>query len=337
MKRSRGTSKKEQKDKITESELSIPKRRFRFEEIGILGALIVFGAIMSILSPYFLTATNLLRIGRQASYFGILAVGMSFVIGSGQIDISVGRQITLISFFLATLMRAGVTPWIAILLGLGLGAICGLFNGSLVLIFKVHPMIVTLATQFIFWGLAVALSDARPIVLNKIESAYFTLGQGKIFGVPVPFLVFIFIALTGNLILKKTQFGRHVLAVGANRRASVYAGINEKKIRLLVMMLSGIFAGLAASVYLSFFQTFEPNMGALMEMDAIAASVIGGADLTGGYATALGAFFGSFLIGLLRNGLVLIGIGAYWNNFVTGSVILIAIIFSTVLKSGRKR
>jgi len=155
-------------------------------------------------------------------------------------------------------------------------------------------------------------------------------------GFPVPFFIFILIALLGQIVLKKSVFGRHVLAVGANRHAAIYAGINERKVRLATMVMSGVVAALAAGVILSFFQTFDPNVGSGMEMDAIGAAVIGGADLNGGYASVLGAFLGAFLIGILRNGLVLMGVGAYWNNFVTGAVILIAVAVSTALKSQRK-
>lgn len=310
------------------------RKRFKFDEIGVLFAVIFLGLLLSFGSEYFFTTNNLLRVGRQVAFFGLLALGLSFVIGSGQIDISVGRIITLVTFLMAWLMDKGVNPWIAFLIGLVVGALCGLLNGGLALIFNVHPMIVTLGTTNLFWGLAVGLSDARPIVVWQ-ESSFLKVGPGKLFGIPVPFLIFIIVMVIGQLVLKRTTFGRHVLAVGANKQAAVYAGINERKIRLSVMVLSGVFAALAGGVLLSFFQTFDPNIGAGMEMDAIAAAVIGGADLNGGYASVLGAFLGSFLIGILRNGLVLMGIGAYWNNFVTGAVIIIAVAVSTVLKQRR--
>lgn len=321
--------------KNNDQEISVPRRKFRFDEFGVLFAVLFLVLILSLGSEFFFTANNLLRVGRQIAFFGLLTVGMSFVIGSGQIDISVGRMITLVTFAMAWLMNRGINPWLAFIIGIGLGALCGLLNGGLTLIFKVHPMIVTLGTQNLFWGLAVGLSGAKPIVIWQ-ESSFLEFGPGKILGIPVPFFIFILVMLIGHAVLKKTPFGRHVLAVGANRQAAVYAGINEKMIRLGVMVLSGVVAGLAGGILLSFFQTFDPNIGAGMEMDAIGATVIGGGDLNGGYASVLGAFLGSFLIGILRNGLVLMGVGAYWNNFVTGAVILIAVAFSTVLQARRK-
>lgn len=311
------------------------RRKFRFDEMGVMVAVLVLGVLLSIGSPYFLTKNNLLNVGRQIAYFGLLTVGMSFVIGTGQIDISVGRMITFITFAMAWLMNKGVDPWLAFGLGIILGTLCGLLNGGLTLLFNVHPMIITLGTTNIFWGLAVGLSDAKPIVVSQ-ESSFLEFGPGKLFGIPVPFFIFIVAAIIGQIVLRKTVFGRHVLAVGANKQAAVYAGINERKIRLAVMVLSGVAAALAAGVLLSFFQTFDPNIGSGMEMDAIGATVIGGADLNGGYASVIGAFLGSFLIGILNNGLVLMGVGAYWNDFVTGAVILIAVAVSTVLKSQRK-
>ena len=330
--------KKHNKNEIgkTDVALVIPKRKFRFEEAGVLIAVLILVTLISFGSPYFLTADNLLRVGRQMAFIGILSVGMSFVIASGQIDISVARMITFITFIDAVLIRQGVNPWIAFILGILVGGLCGSLNGGLTLFFNVHPMIITLGTLNLYWGLAVGLSNARPIVLIEKTSTYFNLGQGTIFGIPSPFLVFIIAAIVGQIVLKKTQYGRHVLAVGSNRQAAVYAGINEKFIRLSTMILSGVMAGLAAGVVLSFFQAFDPNIGAGMEMSTIGATVIGGADLMGGYASVLGAFLGAMLIGLINNGLVLIGIGAYWNNFVTGAVIIIAVAVSAFMKARRK-
>ncbi len=318
-----------------EAESFIPKRRFRFEEIGVLSALLVIGIILSFGSPYFLTANNLFRVGRQVAFFGLLAIGQAIVIASGQIDISVGRIVTLVTFAMAFIMQMGVDPWIAFVLGIFIGGVCGLINGGLTLIFNVHPMIITLGTLNLYWGLAVGLSNARPIVLWQ-ESSFLEFGPGKILGVPIPLLILILLAIICHIVLKKTPFGRHVFAVGSNKQAAVYAGINEKRIRLAVMVMNGMIAGLSAGVILSFFQAYDPNVGANMEMDAIGAAVIGGADLMGGYASILGAFLGSLLIGILRNGLVLMGVGAYWNNFVTGAVILVAVAVSAFLRLKRK-
>jgi len=322
-------------DKGSGSTFLIPRKKFRFEEIGVLGAVIIMGLLLSLGSPFFLTANNLLRVGRQIAFFGIITVGMSFVIGSGQIDISVGRIVTLVTFAMAWMMDKGINPWVAFAIGLGLGCLCGLFNGGLTLLFNVHPMIITLGTLNLYWGLAVGLSGARPIVVWA-ESNFLEFGPGKFIGLPIPFLIFVMVMIFGQIVLRKTTFGRHVLAVGSNRQAAVYAGINEKMIRLSVMVLSGFMSAISAGVILSFFQTFDPNIGSNFEMDAIAAAVIGGADLNGGSASVLGAFLGTFLIGILRNGLVLMGVGAYWNNFVTGAVILIAVAFGTLIKTGRK-
>jgi ribose/xylose/arabinose/galactoside ABC-type transport system permease subunit len=318
---------------------SIEKRahlkKFRFEELGILGALILISIILSLNSPYFLTANNLLRVGRQMAFVGLLSIGMSFVIATGQIDISVGRIITLVSFVVATLItKLGVDPWIAFALGIVTGGICGLINGGLTLLFKVHPMIITLGTLNLYWGLSLGLSNAKPVVVD-IESTFFKLGQGELFGIPIPLIIFVLMAIIGHIVLNKTRYGRHVLAVGTNSQAAEYAGIRANWIRLSVMILMGLMAGVSGGVTLAFFETFDPNIGAGMEMTTIAATVIGGADLMGGYASVIGAMLGTFLIGVLNNGLVLIGIGAYWNNFITGAVILIAILVSIMFKLRR--
>jgi ribose transport system permease protein len=324
----------------TESVKSVPftldKRRFMFDEVGILAAVLLISVILTFNSPYFLTIDNLLRVGRQVSFIGLLAIGTAFVIASGQIDISVGRIITLVSFTVATLItKFGLDPWVAFGLGILVGGVCGSINGGLTILFRVHPMIITLGTMNLFWGLAVGLSGAKPIVVST-ESSFFILGQGKILGVPSPLVVFIVMSILLHIVLRRTRYGRHVLAVGTNAQAARYAGIREKWIRLSVMILVGLMAGLAGGLALAFFQTFDPNIGAGMEMNTIAAAVIGGADLMGGYASVIGAMLGTILIGLLNNGLVLLGVGAYWNNFVTGAVILVAIAVGALLKSRRK-
>ncbi len=309
--------------------------KFRFEEFGILGALIIISIILSFNSPFFLSANNLLRVGRQMAFVGLLTIGMSFVIATGQIDISVGRIITLVSFVVATLItKFGVNPWIAFGLGILTGGICGLINGGLTQLFNVHPMIITLGTLNLYWGLSLGLSNAKPVVVD-IASSFFQLGQGKLLGVPIPLIIFVVMAILGQIVLNKTRYGRHVLAVGTNSQAAEYAGIRAKWIRLSVMIIMGLMAGVSGGITLAFFETFDPNIGAGMEMTTIAATVIGGADLMGGYASVIGAMLGTFLIGVLNNGLVLLGIGAYWNNFITGAVILIAILVSILFKLRR--
>ena len=310
--------------------------KWYFDEIGILGALLVIFVFLSLNSPYFLSVNNIMRIGRQMSFIGLLSIGMSFVIATGQIDISVGRIVTFVSFAIAVLItKFGINPWLAFFLGILLGGVCGLINGGLTLLFNVHPMIITLGTVNLYWGLSLGLSNARPIVVD-VSSSFYWLGQGNLFGIPLPLIIFISLAVIGHIVLHKTKYGRHVLAVGTNPQAAKYAGIREKWIRLSVMILMGLIAGLAGGLTLAFFQTFDPNLGSGMEMNTIGASVIGGADLMGGYASVLGAMLGTFLIGFLNNGLVLLGVGAYWNNFVTGSVILIAILVSMLIKLRRR-
>ncbi len=311
------------------------KRLFRFNEMGPLISVLILGALLSFGSPYFLTANNLLRVGRQMAYIGILSVGMSFVIASGQIDISVGRIITLVSFCMATLIKNGINPWIAFICGLLVGALCGLFNGSLALLFNVHPMIITLGTLNLYWGLAMGLSKSRPISLLS-DSSFYQLAQGRIFSVPIPLIVLISLVILFQIILQKTVYGRHVLAVGSNRHAASYAGIRVKLVLRSTMVLSGLLAGFAGGVAVAHFQSFDPNVGGLLEFNSIGATVIGGGDLMGGYASVVGAFFGTILIGVLNNGLVLMGVGAYWNNFVTGAVIIIAVGVGSIVKQRRK-
>jgi len=306
------------------------------EELSILAALLLLGFVLSVSTPYFFTAHNLFQIGRQVAYIGILATGMCFVLASGQIDISVGSIVTLSSWAIAVAMTKGVNPWLAMLLGWGTGILCGLVNGGLILSLGVHPMIITLGTTSVYRGLAIVLSSGRPISKFARDSSFFFIGHGKLGPIPVPFIILVTLAILGHVVIRRTVFGRHVCAVGSNLAAARYAGIRTGLVRLQAMVLMGLLAGIAGSVTVAHLECFDPLIGTGFEMDAIGAAVIGGTSLFGGSATVIGALIGTAIIGVLRNGLVHLGVGAYWNPVVTGIIIIGAVAVGSLVKRGRR-
>lgn len=303
---------------------------------GPLGGLIALCVVMTILSPYFLTFNNLFNVGTQIAVIAILAFGQTFVIVSGGIDLSVGSVLGLagIVFGWATAVANLPLP-VALLLGIGSGALAGLINGSLITLGNLPPFIATLAMLSAARGLALVISGGVP--LNPIPGAIRTLGSGDLFGfLPVPVILMVVMwALTVG-ILRSTYSGRCMYAIGGNEEASRLSGINVDRQKLLIYTLSGLFAGIAGILLTARLASAQPQSGFTFELDAIAAVVIGGASLSGGTGTASGTLIGALILGVLRNGLNLLNVSAFWQQVVIGVVIALAVMTDT-LRRRRKR
>ncbi|HSL00175.1 MAG TPA: ABC transporter permease [Rubrobacteraceae bacterium] len=297
---------------------------------GPLGGLIALCVVMTILSPYFLTFNNLFNVGTQIAVIAILAFGQTFVIVSGGIDLSVGSVLGLagIVFGWATAVANLPLP-VALLLGIGSAALAGLINGALITLGNLPPFIATLAMLSAARGLALVISGGVP--LNPIPGAIRTLGSGDLFGfVPLPVILMIVMwALTVG-ILRSTYSGRCMYAIGGNEEASRLSGISVDRQKLLIYTLSGLFAGIAGILLSARLASAQPQSGFTFELDAIAAVVIGGASLSGGTGTASGTLIGALILGVLRNGLNLLNVSAFWQQVVIGVVIALAVMTDTL-------
>lgn len=297
---------------------------------GPLGGLILLGVVMTILSPYFLTFDNVFNVGTQIAVVAILALGQTFVIVSGGIDLSVGSVLGLsgIVFGWATVVANQPLP-VALALGLGAGAVAGLTNGLLITLGNLPPFIATLAMLSAARGLALVISGGQP--LNPIPDAIQTLGSGDLFGfIPLPvILMLIMWALTIG-ILRSTYAGRCMYAIGGNEEASRLSGINVSRQKLFIYTLSGFFAAIAGVLLAARLASAQPQAGFTFELDAIAAVVIGGASLAGGVGTASGTLVGALILGVLRNGLNLLNVSAFWQQVVIGVVIALAVMTDTL-------
>lgn len=308
-------------------------RIFQFGEAGILTGLIVIGTLLAISSDNFLLPQNLIQVVRQASYFGIMSVGMVFVMSQGDIDLSVGVMYNLIAMVMARLLAEGVSVDVIIPIGLLLGALLGLFNGGLALLLDIPMIIVTLGTMSIYSGLSLVVSGSTSIANFPKENWFFTVFGGTFFGpVPTSVILMFLVAIVGYIIYNHSTFGRHVCAVGANREAARYAGINVSRIRLLTMVQMGIICAIAAIGVLGFLKAADPSIGKGSEMSVISAAIIGGASLAGGAGSIIGAIIGALIIAVVRNGLVLLGVSVYWQGVVTGAVIILAVALDYVIK-----
>ncbi|WP_017608985.1 ABC transporter permease/substrate-binding protein [Nocardiopsis xinjiangensis] len=302
-------------------------RRFLLDN-GALTALALLVVVMSLMSGDFLTAQNLLNVGVQAAVIAVLAFGVTFVIISGGIDLSVGSVAALSATMLAWLATVeGVPVWLAIPLAAATGTAAGLVSGALVAYGKLPPFIATLAMLSIGRGLSLVLSEGSPI---SLPSSVSRLGDTVGGWLPVPVLVMVLMGLITAVILRRTFAGRAMYAIGGNEEAARLSGIRVKRHKLGVYALSGLFAAVAGVILASRLASAQPQAAQGYELDAIAAVVIGGASLAGGVGTASGTLIGALILAVLRNGLNLLSVSAFWQQVVIGVVIALAVLFDTV-------
>ncbi|MBX9347285.1 ABC transporter permease [Chromobacterium piscinae] len=303
-----------------------PQQKANLQRLGPFIALVLVAVGLSVMSPDFLTVNNLLNVMRQVSINALIAFGMTLVILLGGIDLSVGSILALSSVLTATLLQAGVDPMLATLLGILAGAAMGLFNGLVISKGKVAPFIATLATMTILRGLALVFSNGSPI--TGFDSELFSmLGGGYIAGlVPVP-VVWMLILFAGFwFLLKKTVFGRHLYATGGNEEAARLSGVKVDRVKLWVYTASGAMSAMAGVVLTSRLNSAQPTAGTGYELDAIAAVVLGGTSLSGGRGWIFGTLIGALLIGVLNNGLNLLGVSSFYQQVIKGAVILLAVL-----------
>lgn len=278
------------------------------------------------MSPNFLTIHNIFNVLRQVSINALIAFGMTFIILTGGIDLSVGSMLALTGAVTAGFLAGGMDPIFAMSLGLLLGAVLGAINGIIIAKGKVAPFIATLATMTIYRGLTLVYTEGKPISGLGDSLSFQLLGKGYFFGIPVPIVTMILAFAVLYFILKKTTFGRRVYAVGGNEEAAKLSGINADRIKIYVYALTGFLSALAALILTSRLNSAQPTAGNMFELDAIAAVVLGGTSLTGGRGWIVGTVIGALIIGVLNNGLNLIGVSSFFQQVVKGAVILVAVL-----------
>ena len=296
------------------------------QKFGPLLALLLIVAIITVINPSFMTSTNILNVLRQVSISALIAFGMTFVILTGGIDLSVGSTLALTGAVAATMLASGFDPILTIFITLILGAILGAINGVIIAKGKVAPFIATLATMTIYRGLTLVYTEGRPVSGLGDSISFQMMGKGYFFGIPVPVVTMILAFFALWFILHKTTFGRRIYAVGGNEGASRLSGINTDRVKIMVYSLTGMLASLSAIILTSRLNSAQPTAGTSYELDAIAAVVLGGTSLTGGKGWIFGTLVGALIIGVLNNGLNLIGVSSFFQQVVKGVVILIAVL-----------
>jgi ribose transport system permease protein len=292
--------------------------------------LIALFIALTIATPHFLTSINLASVARQTAVIDIMALGMTLVIITGGIDLSVGSTLALAGLFGTMAIKAGMPIWLAIGIGIGTGAVCGLLNGILITRLRINPFIVTLGTLEAYRGLALVISKGLPV--HEIPDAFSFLGDGNLLGLPFSLWVLALCAILMHFVLENTKLGRYSFAIGSNQGAAYYAGVPISFHLTVVYAIAGLLAGLAGMVEASRLMTGQPTAGQGYELQAIAAVVIGGGSLQGGEGSVVGTLIGAFIIGLLSNGSDLLGINPYWQQVTIGGVIVAAVAFDEFRK-----
>lgn len=287
--------------------------------------------VMFFLTDRFFTFKNLSNVGRQISMNAILSVGMTIVIISGGIDLSVGAIVAMSSVVCANVLTATNSILLAILAALAIGTAIGFINGILISKTGIAPFIITLSSSSICSGAVLVLTMAMPIPLSN--EAFKELGQGSLWILPYPFLLMMILFILAAYLMNKTKFGRYVYAIGGNEKASVVAGIQVVRIKTIVYCLCGFLAALTGVVYTSRLSSGVPSLGDGYEMQAITAAVIGGASLSGGRGGIWGTLIGAIIIGVLNNALNLLQVNSYYQNIVTGVVVLAAVLFDRFIQT----
>jgi len=303
-------------------------RRWHFEGLGLTVVIVVLAVIFALINPRFATVANFVNILTQASYIIILAVGMTFVITSAGIDLSVGSLLAFVTVIGFGLIKGGMNPALGVLVMFALGGFVGCITGSLIAFVKIPPFITTLGMMAVLRGLALVHSAGKMHFGLPPSLTY--LGQGSIAGVPVPVVISLLFAAFGAWLFNHTRFGLHVRAVGGNREAARLAGVPVNRVEVLVYVLMGLVTALGGLIMIARIDSTQATIGTAMEIHVISAVIIGGTSLFGGRGTIYGTVMGAFLLSMMTNALVIAGVDFFWQLVVMGGIVLIAVAISNL-------
>ncbi len=303
-------------------------------QFGTFAVFVVLCAVISVLTPHFFTVTNLLNVAQQTVINALIAVGLTYVIISGGIDLSVGSILAFSGVVMAHTLRLGWPLPLAILAGVGVGAGCGLVNGLLISYGRLPPFIATLGMMSVARGGALLATDGRPV--SGFDESFRWLATGEIAGVPVPVIIMVLVYAAAHLVLQRTKFGRYTYAIGGNEEASLLSGVPVRLYKIGIYAVCGGLAALSSVLLTARLNSAQPIAGLSYELDAIAATVIGGTSLMGGQGSVIGTLIGALIMGVLRNGLNLLGVSSFIQQVVIGLVIIAAVLLDTFFKQSKR-
>lgn len=303
--------------------------KINMQKLCILAGLIILCSLFSVITDNFLTAKNIMNIALQTSICAIVSIGMTYVIAGGGIDLSVGSVAAFCGMSAALLMKAGYSIWLSSILALVIGGLLGMVNGFVIAVMGIAPFIATLGMNSVIRGAVYVITDGVPV--TGLPKGFGLIGGGRVGGwLPYAVIVMAVIAVIMAVILKKSHFGRNVFAIGSNEQTAYLSGVNVMRNKIGMYVTCGVLSAVAGIILTSRLVTAAPTAGDAYETDAIAATVIGGASLAGGTGSISGTMIGAFIMGVLRNGLNLVGLNYFWQQIAIGLVIIIAVYIDVV-------
>lgn len=308
---------------------------FRMRETGLILIIAVLFTVMSFASPYFLTWDNMRAMGMAFAVEGIVVVGMTILLISGGIDLSVGSVTALAMVIAGLLFLGGMDPWVASAIAIAACAAIGAFMGFFVTKVGLHHFIVSLAVMVIARGLCLLGTGGRPLGLYTLPPEFKFIGQGSIGPVPIVIVIFVVVVVAFDFMLRRTTMFRKVFYTGSNQKAAAYSGIRTKKVMFLTTTLCSALCGVAGVIYMARFGSAQPTFGVGMELNVIAAAVIGGASLSGGSGTVFGAILGTILLSVVSSSLALLDVSVYWQDIIRGTILLTAVTIDHYLNKRR--
>ena len=317
-----------------QSKESLVKKLMKSKELSIFLICLLLSILIEVMNPIYFTYNNMMDILRNTSYTLIMGIGMTFVLIAKGLDLSVGSVLALCGLMAAFLMDRGVPIIFAVLLALIIGMFIGSVNAFNIVFLKVPPMIATLGSMYMARALVLMPTKGQPVY--PLPEAFSKFGKAKIAGMPVIILIAAAVALIGHFVLTRTTYGRSVYAVGGNAETAKYAGINVRMITASCYLISGLTASAAGVLYAARMGSGQPAVGDGMEMTVITAVIIGGVSLNGGAGTILGTVLGTLLMNILSSGMNLVGVSAYWQKFVMGLIIVMAVAFDQYQRNKKK-
>lgn len=299
------------------------QRKLNWNDFAILIILVVLVAILAFINPVFLTPNNLMNIARQVSIVAIVGIGMSYVLISAEIDLSVGSLVGLTGVVAAMAMKDGMPIMVACLFAILISVFCGFLNGVIHTYIKIPSFIVTMGMMNIARGAVLVLTNSYPV--TGLPEGFKMVGRGYILGIPIPVVVMLVCYIVGFFVLKYTKFGRSIYAIGGNLEAARLSGISVSKNKVIIHTICGLTAGIAGVVLAARLFSGQPSAGNGMELDAIAAAVIGGTSTSGGKGRLWGTLLGALIMGIITNGMNLMNISTNWQYIMQGTIIIVAV------------
>jgi len=313
------------------------KKLLAMKEAAVFLIIVVMSIILSILSPYFLSSSNLLTALMGLSSDGIVVIGVTIALILGGLDLSVGSVMGLTAMTAAYCAKLGVNIWVSIVIALAVGSLCGLINGFFIGKVGLNPFITTLAMQGIAKGTTLLTTQGSSISVSGAPAAFKWIGSGKVFGIPAIILIFVSFAIIGDFVLRYSEPFRKVFYIGSSEKAARLSGINITKIKISVYVLTAFLASISGILSLARFSASTPTTGAGTELRAISAAVIGGASLAGGEGSILGAVLGVILLNIVNNGLILLNVSVYGQDLISGLILLLAVTLDHVSHTKRMK